>query len=700
MVIVGTHADHDSMSKDMFEEIWSHLRAMMTGARTHHQSFFLGDKMDDCLLCQSDARCLRRSTSSGTGGYVSLTGSPVSNKEEESSFSTAGSVITFPHILGYYEVSSVKSVGNTGAFQFNTNQSIEHLKSAVTTIAKKMISINPEIPRRWSDVRSSLLNHAMENPDNCVNSLTEIAGIARAHGISGHTELNHMLQFLKAQGSLLYYPQIEGLEDIVILDPEWLAKVFSKVVSYRDTGINNEGFIEQQKLREAWGNIDEALKDKLLSLLRHFGLCLPLSGSSLELFPCKLPLGEPDELIWPLTPPKGTRQLTYSVTFPSMVPPPFFSDLIVSVFRYRADVPGDKARYYANIIVDTIRVDRIGCKDCKMKPENPKDNDPSLLHQVSYQFIAHKKTMNMTVRGTVPCCTVRKAGRILNKVVSRYEGMSSVDLDTLLCPGCFLQNHPEPHKFNPKSLQQSYKGSDKVSCSNGHSFSNFQSLLTGVLHDNCMPNAATMKSNKTTERVNFSGCPRLFVVLPVNKDGVSFAEDLTLFVSSVLFDGFAVHLLCEFPDGYHMCNAPGYRLKNPKEFMSKFGSHAIAVLRLLGHMTGSTVSGHHANYTKAVTNTIGNLLKDYQKKFPSVKDGMNNCKPADLVHIINNRARKLHREDLRHHLHVMDKPDSFGPLRRLQYGEGYLWLCTEHYKQLKVLSIGTIGPHTNRESLA
>ena len=47
----------------MFEEIWELLRTMLVSAREHHRQYFPScDRLSDCLLCQSDSKCLRRST--------------------------------------------------------------------------------------------------------------------------------------------------------------------------------------------------------------------------------------------------------------------------------------------------------------------------------------------------------------------------------------------------------------------------------------------------------------------------------------------------------------------------------------------------------------------------------------------------------------------------------------------------------------
>ena len=83
VMIVGTHADHESLSKEVFEEIWEKLRELLVDAREHHTGYFRGvDRVCDCLLCQADCRCLRRSA-----GFVNLGyDDEASGSEDETSF--------------------------------------------------------------------------------------------------------------------------------------------------------------------------------------------------------------------------------------------------------------------------------------------------------------------------------------------------------------------------------------------------------------------------------------------------------------------------------------------------------------------------------------------------------------------------------------------------------------------------------------
>jgi hypothetical protein len=104
-----------------------------------------------------------------------------------------------------------------------------------------------------------------------------------------------------------------------------LARIFTAVLSSRDlTTSDDRGFVERDRLRAAWQPvIDEEDQDKgnkelrdrrILTLFRHFGLCVPVEGTAYELFPSRLPLCdvELDPHVWrPLPDPKKERQVRW-----------------------------------------------------------------------------------------------------------------------------------------------------------------------------------------------------------------------------------------------------------------------------------------------------------------------------------------------------------------------------------------------------
>ena len=46
--------------------------------------------------------------------------------------------------------------------------------------------------------------------------------------------------------------------------------------------------------------------------------------------------------------------------------------------------------------------------------------------------------VQVTVRGAMPCCAVKKLARILSRVVRQFDGLGNVQLDRVVCPGCVI----------------------------------------------------------------------------------------------------------------------------------------------------------------------------------------------------------------------------------------------------------------------
>lgn len=692
VIIVGTHADHESLKRKLFEEIWEQVRTMLVNARQYHQHYFRkGERLRDCMLCQPDTKCLRKSMGDGRIGFVNLDKEDVYLDEETTFSEGQGRVVTFPHIVGYYEISSVRKMGNDSIFDIAANKSIDDLKNAMVDIGKKLTKNNPEIPRKWANVYESLQNQMQIDPvEHSVCNISEVARIAHAQGVKTETDLRNMLHFLKAQGSLLFFPRSDILKDLVVLDPEWLAKIFASVVSFRETGITDEGFIHRNDLRLAYKDVSSEMQDKIISLLHYFGVSIAIDDTDDELIPSKLPLGDQYEDNWPVSPPDGQRQVTYSVTFPGLIPPPFFSDLIVAVYRRRViGLPSNGLpKYFSNQFVETVRLRESGCRDCCARGNQGSPLDEiDQIHMVQFELVAHKRTIAVTARGQHPCCLIKKLNHLVNRVMSKYEGLGILEMDAIVCPGCYMAKSNQPHRFSSKILLTNIASKEKILCANGHTTRNTFALLIGDIHESCMP-YATVKPKAHRERMDFMGCPKLFIALPVNQDGLTFDSRSRLFASSVLIDGYAVHLVCEFPDGYHLTGFPGYRLKNPKDFMTAYGNHVVSVMRMLVNMVHSSViTGGMSSKAHSLNSVINDLVKDYKTKF-GIKDSTSSMSLEELVRHVLETAARFSRKDLRSHLNVMDKPAVFGPLRRLTYKNNILWLCNEHYRQLRVLTAG------------
>ena len=101
--------------------------------------------------------------------------------------------------------------------------------------------------------------------------------------------------------------QLADLDELVILDPEWLARVFTSVVAGLDSAVDERALIDRQTLCSLLPS--DCSSDRVIAVLRHFQLCLPIIGTDYELFPCRLPFGQPDVTVWPPAPRQHHRQV-------------------------------------------------------------------------------------------------------------------------------------------------------------------------------------------------------------------------------------------------------------------------------------------------------------------------------------------------------------------------------------------------------
>lgn len=191
-----------------------------------------------------------------------------SNESSEGVHTKGGRTpIAFPHIVGYYKVSSVRgssvSPGHHVGGTMTANLGVESLKEAIRELALRMIRTSPEIPQRWADVRETLRNHVVRNPDGCLQTVERIGRFAEAHGVNDRSDLVNMLHFFRAQGSLLYLPLLSDLEEIVVLDQEWLARIFASVVSSRTSPVDVFGLVDRNRLKNSWKDVEPQTRDKV-----------------------------------------------------------------------------------------------------------------------------------------------------------------------------------------------------------------------------------------------------------------------------------------------------------------------------------------------------------------------------------------------------------------------------------------------------
>ena len=223
--------------------------------------------------------------------------------------------------------------------------------------------------------------------------------------------------------------------------------------------------------------------------------------------------------------------------------------------------------------------DDTGESDCKS----------TVLHRVHYELMPYNNSLKVSIRSPHPLCIVPDVRSTIESVKSRrYPGITYSEC--ILCPECVLKSLQPPATFDFDSFHDG-------ACSKGHIVGSTEDMLDGKLSSTAIVHSAVAQAGRIVgEVLQDCICPKLFVVLPINLQSVSLKD---LFVYSYLRDGFAVHLLCEYPEKPHSVDSPGFRVGKPKEFFEKYGNRVCKVLRAISTLSAPFKAAAQLSLTTA-----------------------------------------------------------------------------------------------------
>ena len=751
VILVGTHADGEMVTPLLLESVWQNLSVVLQNSRKKHVKDFSGSLVSTCLLCKAGA--LVRTSTDGAAGVVIVNDDTnqlntlsdadcettdqlniPSDADCEPTNQTSGDQFNFPHILGYYEVSNIRQIPRK--FISKRNLSIDQLKAGIHSACTDMVALNPVIPRKWFNLHKVILKQVEKQYP--IITYQDFSDIARNCGFDdANDELTPFLRHFHSSGELLYYFDIEDLCDIIILDPQWLSNQLRTVVSYRNIPKLDDGTIQHSELENLWSHLEVRYQRKLLSLFRQAGIFIPFTDHS-DLIPCRLPIGRPSTDVWSMFASVNENQVDYYFKFNNL-PPSFFSHLIALVETKGYDFSGKmRPVYYNNHIVYITKSSGIPCdihtkqipSSLNLTTETSPNSDmitgglglarflsldpgsvESLLdmgrnsflvsmdcdnrfsavdinhgeerhgnrHRVHFELLPHKKVITVSIRGLHPCCLAPETIDLLNCIrLTRYDGVKTIFF--VLCPICVGKSVPNPSKFSLNEMETE----DPV-CEKGHDLLSWANVMTGK----CVYVPPVTTETIITGLTDIQ-CPKLFVMIPVNLQGVGFTEFCTL---TYLKEGYSVHLLCEYPDCWHFLSSPGYRLSRPKEFVKKYGNRLKSLLRVLSALEVPTrmVSGLYeplssiadgiAKLGKFATQLEGHL-SDFEEEWTF----LNTNSVAEDVKYLQS-CDGLQRREFRKFLNKADEEKRFGDLIATFVGGEVLWLCNEHFKLQQVREI-------------
>ena len=251
-------------------------------------------------------------------------------------------------------------IDNTTAGTPKEDNGYESLKKHIDSFVKENLSI--KTPITWVLFRNVINLLTKESPHNHnVMNISEVINIADYCKINPE-EVFHVLQFYHELGVFLYYPQLDGFKDKVIMDPKWFVDYLGKVLilpghgkqeQYRLSNqwnhLHNNGILVESLYSEVWGSHEgEGIKpEEMMLLLDSFHLAVSVDGvkdnyesdEKKFLVPCMLQYLPPKSLICTFFSNLWHRKNTIApihVTFSTgYVLPGFFVRLVAVIVKNR-----------------------------------------------------------------------------------------------------------------------------------------------------------------------------------------------------------------------------------------------------------------------------------------------------------------------------------------------------------------------------
>ena len=269
----------------------------------------------------------------------------VSSNPRELAYEVLGRLKSKPydaHLVDVFFVDNTKSGSESECSE------VMRLRQEVLAIAHELPQTNKVIPIKWLAFVKALQKYKKNG--NKYISLEKAKDIASHCGIKEDLEIKTLMDYLHDLRILIHFDDSSELNEMVVLDLQWLIDVFKKVITvqpaYERTErrflklwgkLQKEGILDEKLLEHTWKPLFEnrAMFDVLIAIMEKFTLLFPWPSddeSKSYLVPSMLNSHAPNKI----------RELVASAQIPSLfvkfenghVPPGLFPRLVLQFFQW------------------------------------------------------------------------------------------------------------------------------------------------------------------------------------------------------------------------------------------------------------------------------------------------------------------------------------------------------------------------------
>ncbi|EGD83566.1 hypothetical protein, variant [Salpingoeca rosetta] len=193
------------------------------------------------------------------------------------------------HGLWFWPVDNTKSINDP---------MIQDLRQTISSTALAQEYVSQEVAVPYLHLYDKL--HTIARDDNRpLLTFDEVVDIARTCGLRTRDETRACLQFLHLYSMVLYYDSVPGMDDCVILSPQWAVDTMTRVIRNFDLHYDardgearavgaqlwddllDRGILHRRLLDVLWRDVDSNLIMPFLRLMMQYGLCVEYSPPKL-----------------------------------------------------------------------------------------------------------------------------------------------------------------------------------------------------------------------------------------------------------------------------------------------------------------------------------------------------------------------------------------------------------------------------------
>ena len=341
---------------------------------------------------------------------------------------------------------------------------VVRLRNEVLAIAKELPQMKEAIPIKWLKFEKEL-QAASKEGHKWISLETAINIASKKCNIVDKEEFKTLLNFLHDKRILIHFDDTPELDELVVLDPQWLIDVFKKVITVRPYDrkgkkftelwckLEKEGILDGKLLEQVWGPLldDRATCESLLQIMGKFSLLCPWPSSNSPsgkqyLVPCMLRTYPPEDIMKLVE--VASRQIPpMFLKFESgQVPPGLFPRLVLLFLQWGKQIclrPEGTKLFYHFARFSTSEEENwsviLLCLSSSIKVVVHRENP---IHESGVESLLSNMTLSAdnsydTSDVTFPCKVRRLLGKILESIRKEFCWLKFMRYEaSFICPVC------------------------------------------------------------------------------------------------------------------------------------------------------------------------------------------------------------------------------------------------------------------------